>query len=93
MITEGEVWHGAIEEFFVFATLFLLGFGYLIACFNKNLAGGYYLFIFLGALAIFISRKLRKKKEKKIAEEKHIKSSEDLERLMSMLKPKEEINK
>jgi len=60
-----EILQAGINEFFVFLTLFLLGFGYLIACFSKTLAGGYYLFLFLGSLLVIILRKIEKRRNKK----------------------------
>ena len=63
--SHGEILKGAIEEFFAFLTLGLVGFGYLIACFSKTMAGGYYIFLFVGAIFLIIIKKIKKKRSKK----------------------------
>ena len=52
------------EDLMGLTALALIGFGYLIACFSKTLAGGYYIFLFLGALLLLVMKKIRNRRKK-----------------------------
>ena len=60
-----QIFKDGIEEIASLNAIFLIGFGYLIACFSKTLAGGYYIFLFVSTIFIIIIKKIKKKRRAK----------------------------
>jgi len=75
----GNILQRGIEEFLAMFVLALVGFGYLIACFSKTLAGGYYIFLMVGSLFLILLRKIRQKRFEKQKEK-------DVDKLMNILR-------
>jgi len=48
--------------FMSYFAIFIIGFTYLIGCFDKKLAGAYFLFLIISSIYLIIIGKIRKKR-------------------------------